>query len=419
MGRTEAWLRRARCGWARAWAGRLSKGMTVGLSLSCGLWLTACGGGTSGAGGVSVDDTSLKAGDWVWSLPAGMPAPRVPESNPMSAAKVELGRHLFYEARLSGNGQQSCASCHQQDKAFTDGRARAVGSTGQALARSAQPLANVAYHPTLTWANPGLTSLEQQMAVPLFGSNPVEMGVNDANKAEVLQRLIDSPVYQRLFAATWAQDAQPISWTHVIQAIAAFQRAMLSFNSRYDRYQRGLATLSAAEARGEQLFFGEKAECFHCHGSANFNDQLVHAGTRVVETPFHNTGLYNIDGQGGFPYPNRGLFELSGKPDAMGLFRAPSLRNIEKTAPYMHDGTLPTLEAVLDFYAAGGRHVTGQEDDAYLRQYPGDGRLNPFKSSLVARIQLTEQDKADLLAFLKTLTDEDFLHDPRLADPFQ
>jgi cytochrome c peroxidase len=391
----------------------------LGWSLCAGLSLTACGGGTSGAGGVSVDDTSLKAADWVWSLPAGMPAPRVPEANPMSAAKVELGRHLFYETRLSGNGRQSCASCHQQDKAFTDGRARAVGSTGQALARSAQPLANVAYHPTLTWANPGLTSLEQQMAVPLFGTNPVEMGVNDANKAEVLQRLVDAPLYQRLFAATWAQDAQPISWPHVIQAIAAFQRAMMSFNSRYDRYQRGLATLSAAEARGEQLFFGEKAECFHCHGSANFNDQLVHAGTRVVETPFHNTGLYNIDGQGGFPYPNRGLFELSGKPDAMGLFRAPSLRNIEKTAPYMHDGTIPTLEAVLDFYAAGGRHVTGQEDDAFLRQYPGDGRLNPFKSSLVARIQLTEQDKADLVAFLKTLTDEDFLHDPCLADPFQ
>jgi cytochrome c peroxidase len=162
-----------------------------------------------------------------------------------------------------------------------------------------------------------------------------------------------------------------------------------------------------------------QAECFHCHGSANFNDQLVHAGTRIVETPFHNTGLYNIDGTGGFPFPNRGLFELSGRVTDMGLFRAPSLRNVEKTAPYMHDGTIATLEAVLDFYAAGGRHVTGQETDAYLAQYPGDGRLNPNKSSLVARISLSAQDKADLVAFLKTLTDDDFLKDPRHADPFQ
>ncbi len=402
---------------ASAARGRFNKAVQglVGLGVAAGL--SACGGG--GSGGVTVNDTSLASASWVWSLPTGMPAPRVPADNPMSAAKADLGRHLFYDTRLSGNGTQACASCHQQDKAFTDGRARAVGSTGEGHPRNAQGLANVAYHPTLTWANPGQTSLEQQMQVPLFGTSPVEMGLNDANKDAVLQRLRDATLYQQKFASVWPGDAQPITWTHVTQAIAAFQRTLMSFQSKYDRVQRGQASYSAAESRGAQLFFGEKAECFHCHGSANFNDQVVHAGTRVIETPFHNTGLYNIDGAGGFPYPNRGLFELSGKAWQMGMFRAPSLRNVEKTAPYMHDGTIATLEAVLDFYAAGGRHVTGQETDTFLAQYPGDGRLNPYKDSLIARINLSDQDKADLVAFLKTLTDEQFLNEPTLSNPFQ
>ncbi len=387
--------------------------MSSAVAVLATVLVSACGGGS---GGVTIDDTSRSSFQWL--LPANLPAPRVPDANPMSAAKVELGRHLFYERQLSGNGTQACSSCHQQDKAFTDGRARAVGSTGEGHPRNAQGLANVAYHPTLTWANPGQTSLEQQMQVPLFGTSPVEMGINDANKDAVLQRLRDATLYQQKFAAVWPGDAQPITWTHVTQAIAAFQRTLMSFNSKYDRVQRGQASYSEAESRGAQLFFGEKAECFHCHGSANFNDQLVHAGTRVVETPFHNTGLYNIDGAGGFPYPNRGVFELTGNAWQMGLFRAPSLRNVEKTAPYMHDGTIATLEAVLDVYAAGGRQVTGQEADAFLARYPGDGRLNPHKDSLIARINLNAQDQADLVAFLKTLTDDDFLHNPLQADPF-
>jgi cytochrome c peroxidase len=402
---------------ASAARGRFNQAWPWLASLVLALALSACGGG--GSGGVAVNDTSLASTSWVWSLPTGMPAPRVPTANPMSTAKADLGRHLFYDTRLSGNGTQACASCHQQDKAFTDGRARAVGSTGEGHPRNAQGLANVAYHPTLTWANPGQTSLEQQMQVPLFGTSPVEMGINDANQDAVLQRLRDATLYQQKFATVWPGDAQPITWTHITQAIAAFQRTLMSFNSKFDRVQRGQASYSEAEARGAQLFFGEKAECFHCHGSANFNDQVVHAGTRAVETPFHNTGLYNIDGAGGFPFPNRGLFELTGNAWQMGLFRAPSLRNVEKTAPYMHDGTIATLESVLDFYAAGGRHVTGQESDPFLAQHPGDGRLNPYKDSLIARINLNDQDKADLVAFLKTLTDEQFLNDPTLSNPFQ
>ena len=370
--------------------------------------LAGCGGG-----GVSVNDTvqAPGAGQWRWELPAHFPVPKVPESNPMSEAKVDLGRHLFYDRRLSGNGTQSCASCHHQDKAFTDGLGTAIGSTGMAHPRGAQGLANVAYHATLTWANPSLVTLEKQMEVPLFGDDPVEMGVNDHNRAEVLARLHAEPVYAAKFAAAFPEAAQPMGWGQVIQAIASFQRTLLSGHSRYDQYLQGKAQLTVPETRGMALFFGEKAECFHCHGSFNFNDQIVHAASRVVETPFHNTGLYNLGGTGAFPEHNRGVFELTALVKDMGAFRAPSLRNVEVTAPYMHDGSVATLEAVLDFYADGGRRIASGP-------YAGDGRLNPHKSELISLIDLNAQDKSDLVAFLKTLTDHEFLQNPRYADPW-
>lgn len=351
-----------------------------------------------------------QADGWQWALPAFFPEPRVPAGNPMSAAKVELGRHLFYEKRLSGNASQACAGCHIQALAFTDGRQVAIGSTGEAHPRNSQGLANVAWLPTLTWANPALVTLEKQMEVPLFGTEPVEMGINDSNRDTVLARLNADIRYRGLFAAAFPGHAQPLTWAHVIQAIAAFQRTLVSGNSRYDQHLRGEASFSAAETRGKDLFFGETAECFHCHGSFNLNDQFVHGKSRQVDTPFHNTGLYNIDGRGGFPEPNRGLFELTHKHEDMGAFRAPSLRNVAVTAPYMHDGSIATLEEVVAFYAAGGRHIRSGP-------HAGDGRANPYKSDLISRIELSAGERADLVAFLRTLTDDGFLRDPRFADP--
>lgn len=380
----------------------------------CVLWLATlalllagCGGG--GSTEVQVDRGSSSG--WAWNLPAQFPVPRVPADNPMTADKVALGRFLFYDRRLSGNGTQACASCHVQSLAFTDGRITALGSTGQGHPRNAQHLGNVAYSPTLTWANNALTDLETQMLVPLFGTAPVEMGINDGNRDAVLARLQGDAAYPAMFSAAFAGDAAPVSWGNVVKAIAAFQRTLVSGNSKYDQYLRGQATLTDAEQRGLTLFFGEKAECFHCHGGINFNDQFVHASSRLTETPFHNTGLYNIGGTGAFPEPNRGLFELTALAADMGKFRAPSLRNVEVTAPYMHDGTIATLAEVLEFYAAGGRVISSGP-------HAGDGRSNPFKDPLVSRITLDAQEREDLVAFLKTLTDHEFLTNPRLSDPF-
>lgn len=378
----------------------------VGTNLAVALALASCGGG-----GTSVSDTSGHSANWTWSLPSFFPPPKVPDTNPMTAEKVELGRYLFYDRRLSGNGTQACASCHLQAKAFTDGLPTAIGSTGESHPRNAQGLANVAYNATLTWANPSLVTLEKQMETPLFGNDPIEMGVNDANKQEVLNRLAADADYGARFAKAFAGQGDPINWANVIHAIAAFQRSLISGNSKYDQYLGGTARLSASEERGMNLFFGEKAECFHCHSSFNFNDQIVHAGSRLVETPFHNTGLYNIGGTGAFPEPNRGVFELTHLAKDMGLFRAPSLRNVEVTGPYMHDGSVATLEDVLAFYAAGGRNIASGP-------HAGDGRANPNKNDFIAQIDLNAQEQADIVAFLKTLTDHEFLTNPRFADPF-
>jgi cytochrome c peroxidase len=372
--------------------------------------LMSCGGG-----GTSTTDSSQAVNtdaSWRWDLPVNFATPAVPADNPMSEEKFQLGRYLFHDTRLSGNGTQACASCHLQNLAFTDGKAVATGSTGEKTARSAMPIANAAYHPTLNWANSATTSLEQQMETPLFATSPVELGINDGNRATVLKRFQDDSDYVARFGRAFPGEASPINFTNIIKAIATFERGMLSGDSRYDRYQKGQATLTASEERGRNLFFTEKAECFHCHGSFNFNDQLKHAGSRSVETPFHNTGLYNIDGKGGFPAPNRGIFELTGKAEDMGAFRAQSLRNVAVTAPYMHDGSIATLEEVLDFYAAGGRHITSGP-------LAGDGRNNPYKSDLISRIDLDAQEKADLIAFLKTLTDENLLTSSRFSNPFK
>lgn len=356
-------------------------------------------------------DTPAKA-TWDWKLPAHFPVPKVPGDNPMSEEKFQLGRRLFYDKRLSGNGTYACASCHFQHLAFTDGKALATGSTGSTTPRSAQGLANSAYHPYYTWANFSLVTLERQMLNPLLGESPVEMGVNDNTLPVIIKRLQADKYYPERFAHIFPNEKSPLRLENIIKAIATFQRGMISAHSKYDRYLQHQATLTKEEERGRALFFSERAQCSQCHGSFNFNDQVIDEDATDVKTPFHNTGLYNIDGKGAFPDNNRGIFELSGKSQDMGMFRAPSLRNVAVTAPYMHDGSIANLEQVLDFYAAHGRVIAAGANK-------GDGSKSPLKDKRIDRIKLTVQDKNDLIAFLNTLTDEAFLTNPRFSDPFK
>jgi cytochrome c peroxidase len=350
---------------------------------------------------------------WRWPLPDWVPPPAVPADNPMSADKVLLGRHLFYDKRLSRDGSLACASCHEQARAFTDGKAVSQGVTGESGTRSAMSLANVAYLPVLTWQNPQLTALEVQALIPLFGEHPVEMGLA-GREPQLFAMLQADPVYRALFARAFPDEARQgdaalYSLATLTRALASFQRTLLSFGSPYDRYRYGgqPEALSAAARRGEELFFGEKLECYHCHGGFNFTDNLKHARSAFAETGFHNTGLYNVDGRGAYPGSSPGIVEFTGEPRDAGRFRTPTLRNVAVTAPYMHDGSIATLPQVLrEHYARAGRAVS-----------LGQGR-NPLRSEFIAGFQISEAEIADVVAFLESLTDEAFLRDPRHADPW-
>lgn len=346
-------------------------------------------------------------------LPKGFPKPKIPADNPLTVEKIALGRFLFYDTRLSGNGTQACASCHQQALAFTDGLPQGIGSTGELHPRGSMSLANVGYATALAWANPLLTSLEQQALVPMFGEHPVELGLA-GREEELFDRLRRDARYQRLFAEAFPADSGPVTLGNIVRALGSFQRTLISGNAPYDRYVQGLddEALSESAFFGGRLFFSERLECFHCHGGFNFTASVTHDGNPFDETSFQNNGLYNIGGTGAYPPNNTGLFEITAIPEDMGRFKAPTLRNIERTAPYMHDGTVATLDDVVDHYSAGGRRI-------HSGPYAGDGSKNRYKSNFVTGFQLTAQEREDLLSFLRALTDEEFLTNPRHSNPFE
>lgn len=346
---------------------------------------------------------AVLASDFSWNLPKGFPRPLVPVDNPMTAEKVELGRHLFYDPRLSVNATQSCATCHRQELAFTDGRARGIGVTGEEHPRGAMSLVNVAFASTLTWANPTLTSLEEQALVPMFGTEPVELGLKKPGE-RLLEELKADRTYQRLFPAAFPE-GKAFSLGNVTKSLAAFERSIISMRSPYDRYRYGHEenAISAAAKRGEMLFFsGEKAGCFQCHGGWNFSGAIRYEGGPRNRGDFQNTALYNLPGPASYPEPNTGLYQHTGNPKDVGKFRVPSLRNIAVTAPYMHDGSVATLQEAIQHYAAGGRA-------------PG----NPNKSSTLRGFQLTPAEQSDLVEFLKSLTDQELLTDPRWSSPWR
>jgi cytochrome c peroxidase len=309
----------------------------------------------------------------------------------MSTEKVDLGRRLFFESRLSSTGLYSCSSCHRPELAFTDGKAHALGATGEAVRRGAMSLANVAYNPAFTWANDRVRSLESQMRQPLFSEHPVEMGLKPDGASACAALALD-PGYRAEFESAFPGSSSAISMDHIIKAIAAFERTLISGRSSFDRYvfDDDRAAMSEAAQRGMALFYSAHAGCAQCHSGLNFSGPLVYEGHAAEQSSFANTGLYDLDGHGAYPPADRGLIEATHRAADMGKFRVPTLRNVALTAPYMHDGSLPNLESVLDHYVRGG-HQT-------IRQ---DSRLRP--------IVLSAAERADLVAFLGSLTDREFV----------
>jgi cytochrome c peroxidase len=293
----------------------------------------------------------------------------------MSAEKVALGRRLFYDVRLSGNDTQACASCHQQEHAFTDARARAIGSTGESHPRGAMSLANVAYAASLTWIEASPRSLEEQMLVPLLEETPREMNLG-GREMEIAGRLGADPLYSRLFSDAFPGEREPMNLLNVRKAIASFERTIISGDSPYDWlvWNDDRGALSEPARRGMALLFSNRLACSTCHAGFTFSGPAAWEGGPKPEPTFHDNGLG-------------------------GRFRAPTLRNVAVTAPYMHDGRFATLEEVVDHYAKGGT-------------------ASPGRSPLVRGFSITEAEKRDLVEFLKSLTDEDLLRNPELSSPF-
>ncbi len=311
-------------------------------------------------------------GNYELNIPKGFPQPTIPEGNELTHERIELGRMLFYDPVLSLDSSISCADCHHQAFAFADNRPISPGVNGELAMRNAPTLTNVAYNPTLLFDG-YLPTLEMQILVPIqehaeFNFNIVEIG----------KRLLKNPEYVKRSWAAYQREPNPFVIT---RAISSFERTLISGNSRYDQYMNGaVKQMNRSEKRGMSLFFNELA-CASCHGGFNFTDFST-----------KNNGLYTV-------YADSGRARATNLPADKDVFKVPTLRNIELTAPYMHDGSIATLEDVVEHYMSGGK-------------------AHPNKSELIKPFALTKREKADLIAFLKSLTDDSFITNPAFSNPF-
>ena len=338
-----------------------------------------------------------------WRLPPGFAAPPVPESNPVNAEKVELGRRLFYDGRLSVNGTGSCASCHKQELAFTDGRSRAIGVTGELHSRSSMSLVNVAYNKRYTWASNDLKTLEQQIRVPLFNQQPIELGLR-GRESLLVSDIKSNASYATQFERAFAGVADPVSIDNIIKALASFVRTIIAADSPFDHllYRDDRSAMSESAIRGMRLFYSDALKCSACHEGQNLT------GDRQEDAEFHNTGLYNVGNHNRYPESDPGLRIVTTLAGDDGKFRAPTLRNIAVTAPYMHDGSIATLSEVIDHYAAGGRTIENGPN-------AGVGNKNSHKSRFLTGFEIDDLQKRDLLGFLESLTDNLVLDDSRFS----
>jgi cytochrome c peroxidase len=305
-------------------------------------------------------------------------APIVPANNPLTEEGVALGKKLFFDRILSGDGTQSCASCHNPKKAFTDQQQFSTGVQGEFGKRNAMPLFNLAWNFDERFAWDGKEfGLEEQALEPV--SNPIEM---HADWKKVTEKIQQHPNYPNLFLQAFG--TSKIDSIMITKAIAQFERTLISGNSKFDQFLLKETTLTSEEQNGFDVFMDEaKGDCFHCHGSDN--------NPLWTDNKFHNNGLDAT-------FKDLGFGNVTGDPNDNGKFKSPSIRNLAFTAPYMHDGRFSTLEEVINHYSEG------------LKK---SATIDPLMKNIdKGGVQLSTQDKADLKAFLLTLSDTDFVKDP-------
>lgn len=298
-------------------------------------------------------------------IPKGFDDIEFPEDNAFTQARWALGKRLFYDPIMSIDSTISCASCHNSALAFSDDVALSVGVGKRLGTRNAPTLANVAYHPYFTREG-GVPTLEMHILVPIQEHNEF-----DFNIVLLAERLQSDSIYVQMAKA--AYDREPDAFV-ITRSLACFERSLISGYSRYDHYEHydDKRALNQTEVNGMALFFSSKTNCSQCHGGFNFTNYA-----------FENNGLYET-------YEDVGRFRFTGKDADIARFKVPTLRNIERTAPYMHNGSIETLEAVVEHYNSGGKN-------------------HPQKSSLIYPLNLTEKEKVELLAFLHALTDDAFV----------
>lgn len=296
----------------------------------------------------------------------GFPAIPFPDSNTFTIEKWQLGKKLFYDKMLSIDYSTSCASCHNVAIAFSDNTAMSIGANKLSGRRNAPTLTNVAYQPYYTKEG-GLPTLEQQILVPIQEHDELNFNI-----VEIAKRMSTIPEYVAMSRAVF--DRAPDAYV-ITRALATFERTLVSGNSGYDKYlyQNDTTHFNSSAKRGKELFFSNRTNCGSCHNGFNFTSYAI-----------ENNGLYDV-------YKDVGRERFTGQPGDNGKFKIPTLRNIALTAPYMHDGSLKTLEDVIEHYNSGGKN-------------------HPNKSQLIRPLKLAERDKKDLLAFLKTLTDYEFVN---------
>jgi cytochrome c peroxidase len=328
-------------------------------------------------------DCNPKPYDIEW--PFYFPAPLLPKDNPLTEAGVRLGHHLFYEKRLSGNNTMSCASCHLQEANFSEFQQFSVGIDGIAGNRNAMPIMNLAWQEFFFWDGRS-NSLEEQALLPV--EDPIEMHETWPN---ALEKILDDPMYVQMFKDAFCD--VKVTKYHAAKALAQFERVLVSANSKFDRV-RFLQTESFTplEAHGYSMFMSEEGDCFHCHGDLSTGNLFGAWG----QLQFANNGLDSV------LTPNTGLEVVTGRASDRGRFKIASVRNVEFSFPYMHDGRFWTLEEVIEHYNMGG-HITETIDPGM--EFAGIGHnWTPFQ-------------KNALIAFIKTLSDIEFLENPKFADP--
>ena len=302
-------------------------------------------------------------------VPSSLGAIDFPSDNEFTPARWALGKRLFYDSQLSADGMVSCASCHKPEKAFADDLAFSPGSEGAAGLRNVPSLANVAYLPYFTREG-GVPTLEMHVLVPIQESNEF-----NSNIVAIAEALSQDPSYVQMSQAAYGQNPNPFVIT---RALANFQRSILSGNSAYDRFLMGdESALTESALAGMDLFFGDELKCGQCH---NGQDLSTHG--------FENNGLYAV-------YPDSGKFRLSHESADIGKFKIPSLRNLGYTAPYMHDGSLTSLEEVINHYANGGSN-------------------HPNKSDLISGFEISQLEQQQVIDFLLALNDTSFIENPDL-----